>query len=98
MVRKSYLNGMAWISAFLGMLSLLAVAAFHFPEFLTTPALRDHYDQNQVRTLLYGGLVLTSILAPVALIFSQRKRLAVLGLVCVLLAWLAGQDDPSRRR
>ncbi len=95
MVRKSFLNGMAWISAFLGMLSVLAVAAFHFPEFLTTPALREHYDQNQVRTLLYGGLVLTSILAPVALIFSQRKRLAVLGLVCVLLAWLAGGADVS---
>ena len=86
---------MAWISAFLGVMSLLAVAAFHFPEYLTTPALRQHYDEHQVRGLLFAGLVLASLLAPIALFFSQRKLHALLGLVCVLLAWLAGGADVS---
>ncbi|MEZ5501681.1 MAG: sterol desaturase family protein [Halioglobus sp.] len=95
MVRMSFLNGVASISGFLGVMSLLAVAAFHFPEYLTTPALREHYDQHQVRTLLYSGLVLASMLAPIGLFFSQRKLQAVIGLSCVLLAWLAGGADVS---
>jgi hypothetical protein len=41
MVRESFLDGMAWLAAFLGVMSLLAVAAFHFPEYLTTPRLRE---------------------------------------------------------
>ncbi len=89
-VRPVFLNGMAYIAAFLGVMSLLAVAAFHFPEYLTTPALRDVYDENQTRTMLFAGMVLATILSLVSLIFSSRKLLALLGLVCVLLAWLAG--------
>lgn len=94
-IRKSFINGMAWISAFLGVMSLLAVAAFHFPEYLTTPMLRQHYGEHQVRSLLFAGLTLTGILAPIALFFSQRKPQALLGLVCFLLAWLAGGADVS---
>jgi sterol desaturase/sphingolipid hydroxylase (fatty acid hydroxylase superfamily) len=95
MVRMSFLNGMAWISAFLGVMAILAVAAFHWPEYLTTPTLREHYEQHQVRALLYAGLVLTSILAPISLFFSERKLQALTGLSCVLLAWLAGGADVS---
>jgi sterol desaturase/sphingolipid hydroxylase (fatty acid hydroxylase superfamily) len=94
-VRRSFLDGMAWVSAFLGLMSLLAVAAFHFPEVLTTPRLREVYSDYQVRFLLYSGMILASLLAPIALIFSGRKRLALLGLACVLLAWLAGGADVS---
>lgn len=32
--RQSFLDGMAWIALFLGVMSLLAVLAFHFPEYL----------------------------------------------------------------
>ena len=94
-IRQPFLDGMAWISAFLGVMSLLAVAAFHFPEVLTTPRLRQVYSENQVRTLLYAGMILASLLAPIALAFSNRKRLALLGMACVLLAWLAGGADVS---
>jgi lathosterol oxidase len=93
LIRPAFLNGMAWVSAFLGVMSLLAVFAFYFPEYLTTPRLRAVYSEQQVRTLLFGGLVLASLLAPLALAFSQRKGLAALGLCCVLLAWLAGGAD-----
>lgn len=92
-IRQSFLDGMAWIALFLGVMSLLAVLAFHYPEYLTTPALREIYQEHQVRTLLYTGLVLASGLAPIALFFSQRKLQATVGLVCVLLAWLAGGAD-----
>ncbi|MBK6739394.1 MAG: sterol desaturase family protein [Haliea sp.] len=97
MVRDSFLNGMARISVFLGVMSLLAVAAFHWPEYLTTPALREHYEQHQMRALLYTGLVLTSILASIALLFSAKKLHALVGLSCVLLAWLRRRGCQLRR-
>lgn len=93
--RRSLFDGMAWIAAFLGVMSVLAVLAFHFPEYLTTPRLREVYSDSQVRTLLYAGMVLATILALPALFFSNLKRHALLGLVCVLLAWLAGGADVS---
>src|SRR6056297_1657161 len=81
---------MAWIALFLGVMGLLAVIAFHFPEHLTTPALREIYSERQVRTLLFAGLVLGSLLAPIALLFSRRKLHATVALACLVLAWLAG--------
>ncbi len=84
---------MAWIALFLGVMGLLAVIAFHFPEYTTTPALREIYQEHQVRGLLFAGLVLGSGLAPVALLFSRRKLHAAVGLVCLVLAWLAGGAD-----
>jgi lathosterol oxidase len=94
-VRQSFLDGMAWLAAFLGVMSLLAVTAFHFPEYLTTPRLREAYAEHQVRGLLYAGLVLATLLSVPALLFSRLKRQSLLGLCCVMLAWLAGGADVS---
>lgn len=81
---------MAWVGAFLGVMSLLSVAAFHFPEYLSTPRLREVYEEQHVRTLLYVALNLATLLSLLALLFSRLKLQAILGLACVLLAWLAG--------
>lgn len=89
-IRSSFLNGMAYISAFLAVMGLLAVLAFHFPEYLTTPRLRDIYSETQVRTLLFSGLVLGSLLAIAGVLFSQMKRLSLLALAVLVTAWLAG--------
>jgi lathosterol oxidase len=89
-VRQSFFDGMAWIAAFLGVMSVLAVAAFHFPEYLTTPRLREVYGEHHVRALLHASMLLASMLAVLALLFSQRRLRALFGLACVLLAWLAG--------
>ncbi|MBK6741079.1 MAG: sterol desaturase family protein [Haliea sp.] len=50
-----------------------------------------------MRALLYTGLVLTSILASIALLFSAKKLHALVGLSCVLLAWLAARGCQLRR-
>ena len=94
-VRQSIFDGMAWIAAFLGVMSVLAVLAFHFPEYLTTPRLREVYSESQVKTLLRAGMMLATFLALAALFFSNLKRHALLGLVCLFLAWLAGGADVS---
>ena len=39
----------AYVSALLGTLSLLAVFCFRFPQYLTTPELRDVYDVDTLR-------------------------------------------------
>lgn len=90
MVRHVFLAGMARTAAFLGAMSLLGVIAFHFPEFLTTPQLRQLYEPAQLRTLLYSGMVLTLLLAVPAVLFSRQKAHALFALACLLLAWLAG--------
>jgi len=93
LVRRSFLAGMAWIAAFLGAMSLLGVIAFHFPEYLTTPQLRQVYEVAQLRALLYAAMVLTLLLGIPALLFSSQKAHALFALACVLLGWLAGGPD-----
>ena len=46
------------VSVFLGALSVIAVLCFHFPEYLTTPALRQSYPVEHLRDLLRAGMVL----------------------------------------
>ena len=100
-VRPSFLNGMAYTSAFLAAMGLLAVLVFHFPEYLTTPLFRDVYSETQVRTLLFNGLVMGSLLAIADVLFAQMKRLSLLALAVFVTAWLAGGagvplDGPGR--
>lgn len=89
-VRPIFLAGMAWTAAFLGAMCLLGVLAFHFPEYLTTPQLRQLYEVPQLRALLYAGMVLTLLLAIPALLFSRQRFHALFALACLLLGWLAG--------
>ena len=89
-IRPVFMNGMAYIASFLGVMSVLAVTAFHFPEYLTTPALREVYDEHQTRALVFAGMLLAALLSLLSLFFSTKRHLALLGLVCVLLAWMAG--------
>ncbi len=89
-VRPVFLAGMAKTALFLGIMSLLAVIAFHFPEHLTTPRLREVYQESQVRSLLFTGMLLCGLLAVPALLFSRYKLESLAALACLLLAWLAG--------
>jgi len=92
-IRLSFLNGMPCIAVFLAVMGLLAVLSFHFPQYLTTPRLREIYSEEQVRTLLFSGLLLGSVLAIAGVIFSPMKRLSLLALVILVAAWLAGGAD-----
>jgi hypothetical protein len=89
-IRPTFVNGMAYIAAFLAVMGLLGVLSFHFPEYLTTPRLRELYSEEQMRTLLFTGLILGTLLAIVGVIFSQLKRLSLLALSILMTAWLAG--------
>src|SRR6476660_566670 len=45
------------IALTLGILCLLGVAAFHFPEYLTTPQLRKQYSVDLLRHVLFWSLI-----------------------------------------
>ncbi|QBB68970.1 sterol desaturase family protein [Pseudolysobacter antarcticus] len=78
------------IALSLGFLSLLAVAAFHFPQYLTTPELRHQYSVDTLRLMLFGGLLLAGGLALKNLVVGRRRNLNIVAFLFVLVAVACG--------
>src|SRR6185437_1375681 len=51
------------IALTLGILSLLGVLAFHFPQYLTTPELRHQYSVDVLRQILFWALIVAGGIA-----------------------------------
>lgn len=82
-----------YISATLGLLSLLAVFCFLLPEWLTTSELRKVYDEQFARTVLLLGLVLSFSLGTLNILLNGHKRLGITGIVASGLAVFLGGAD-----
>lgn len=81
----------AYVSAFLGPLTLLGVLCFRFPEYLTTPELRDVYDVDLLRTILKTAISAAIILGVVSIAWNRAHlRVASLGLLTAGLAVVLG--------
>jgi len=81
----------ATITAFtLGVLCLLAVLAFHFPEYLTTPELRHQYSVDVLRWVMFGGLLVAGGLALANLLLGVRRNLNLVAFACVIVAVALG--------
>ncbi|WP_347259479.1 sterol desaturase family protein [Rudaea sp.] len=78
------------IALLLGVLSLLAVLAFHFPQYLTMPELRHKYSVDVLRQLLFGGLLVAGALSLTNLIFNRRRNLNLVAFACVIVAVALG--------
>ncbi|MGE4079745.1 MAG: hypothetical protein AB7F22_29760, partial [Reyranella sp.] len=57
----------------LGGMAVLAVLAFHFPQYLTTPDLRKKYDVELLREVLLVGMVIAGGLALANLIRLRNR-------------------------
>ncbi|MBU3059096.1 sterol desaturase family protein [Pseudomonas indica] len=79
-----------YLSAALGLLSLLAVLCFLFPQWLTTTELRQVYTEQFARSTLLLGLVVSFSLGTLNILRNRRKRLGFTGLVASGLAVLLG--------
>jgi sterol desaturase/sphingolipid hydroxylase (fatty acid hydroxylase superfamily) len=85
----------------LSLLCALAVLAFHFPEYLTTPELRAKYDVTVLRQLLFASLVIAGALSLTNLILGRSRWLSVWAVGLVTLSILGGghkvpvQDFPD---
>ncbi len=74
------------IALLLGFLCLLAVLAFHFPQYLTTPELRHKYSVDVLRQLLLVGLLVSGGLSLTNLIFGRRRNLNLVSFALVIVA------------
>ncbi len=81
------------IALTLGILCLLGVIAFHFPEYLTTPELRKQYSVDLLRQILFYSLIVSGGLAGANILFGKSRNLNIAALSFVLLAVLLGGAD-----
>ena len=78
------------IALLLSALSVLGGLAFHFPEYLTTPDLRQVYDVEMIRSLMFFSLILAGGLATFNLIRGNNKRLGFLAWVFIVISVALG--------
>jgi sterol desaturase/sphingolipid hydroxylase (fatty acid hydroxylase superfamily) len=74
----------------LAVLSVLAVIAFHFPAYLTTPELRKNYDVNTLRVVLLAAMVLAGALSLLNITFNRMRWLSGTAFALVALAAVLG--------
>lgn len=78
------------IALSLGFLALLAVIAFHFPQYLTTPDLRHRYSVDLLRQVLLGALLIAGGLSLANVILGRRCNLNIAAFVLVVAAVALG--------
>ncbi|MES2821804.1 MAG: sterol desaturase family protein [Pseudomonadota bacterium] len=74
----------------LGLLCLLGVVAFHFPEYLTTPELRKQYSVDFLRHVLFFSLILAGGLSLANIIRGRNRNLNITALGMVIVAVVFG--------
>jgi lathosterol oxidase len=81
------------LSAVLGALAFGAVLCLWFPAVLTTPALRDVYPMEIVRTTIKVTLGVAFVLGVLSVVLKRRKALGLTGAGLALLATLMGGSE-----
>ncbi len=83
------------IALSLGILCFLGVLAFHFPQYLTTPQLRQSYDVDIIRMLMFAALVLAGGMSLVNILFNRSRWLSGAAFLLVAgTALLGGHKVP----
>ena len=78
------------IALSLGILCLLSVIAFHFPQYLTTPDLRSKYSVDVLRQLLLIGLLVAGGIALGNVVMNRQRNLNLTAFALVLAAVALG--------
>jgi hypothetical protein len=79
-----------WISVSLGVLSVLGVLCFHFPDLMPTPELRQVYTADQMRYLLYAGMIFSVAFGLVTFVLNRKKLMGAVGISLAILALWGG--------
>lgn len=79
-----------YLSATLGILSVLAVLCFRYPRWLTTGELRQVYDVELLRLMLRGAMWLSLSLGLFTFVRNRKKRLGAVGVLTTVLAFALG--------
>lgn len=80
----------AVISLTLSVSSFLAVLAFYFPNYLTTPQLRAVYGEDLARALLFIAIITSAFFAILNVILSKRLLYASFSFVLLMVTVLFG--------
>lgn len=80
----------ASIAFTLGLLCLLGVIAFHFPEYLTTPELRQKYSVDVLRQVLFVSLFIAGGLSLANILRGKARSLSIAAFVLVAIAVALG--------
>jgi hypothetical protein len=78
------------IALLLGFLCLLGVLAFHFPQYLTTPELRQQYSVDVLRQVLFVALLVAGGLSLANLVIGNRRNLNLVAFLFVTVAVALG--------
>ncbi|HEX6722437.1 MAG TPA: sterol desaturase family protein [Burkholderiaceae bacterium] len=78
------------IALILAVLCFLGVLAFHYPEYLTTPQLRQQYSVDLMRQLLYWSMVLAGGLSLFNVVRGRARWLALWSFVLIAASALLG--------
>jgi sterol desaturase/sphingolipid hydroxylase (fatty acid hydroxylase superfamily) len=78
------------IALSLGILCFLGVLAFHFPEYLTTPQLRQSYDVAVIRQIMLAALVIGGGLSLVNIILGRARWLSTIAFILIAATALLG--------
>src|SRR5207249_12182771 len=77
-----------WISVAAGVLSELGVLCFHFPDLMTTPELRKVYTADQMRYLIYAGMIFSVAFGLVTFVLNRKKLMgSVVNSLSLLALW-----------
>ena len=83
-------NISGYIACLLAVLSFLGVLAFHFPQYLTTPELRQNYDVDSLRTLMFVCLIIAGSLGLLNFVRNKKKRLGAVAWLFVIITIALG--------
>jgi sterol desaturase/sphingolipid hydroxylase (fatty acid hydroxylase superfamily) len=89
-MKTSFFQKLAYVALYLGILCLLSVLAFHFPQYLSNPQLRAVYNVDDLRLILYVSLYLSFGLGLIALLLGRKKGLALLAIMLSAVASILG--------
>lgn len=87
LARRSIL---AYSSALVGVLALLGVLCFHFPDLLTSRDFRQVYTEQFARNLLLVGISAAFVMGTIAIMRGRDRRVALLGVGAATVAVLLG--------
>ena len=85
---KGMISGVIALS--LAILCFLGVLAFHWPEYLTTPQLRQSYNVDVMRQLLFWSLVIAGALSLYNIVMGRARWLALGAFVLIGLSLALG--------
>jgi len=78
------------LALLLGFMCLLGVLAFHFPQYLTTPELRQQYSVDWLRQALFAALLIAGGLSLANLVIGNRRNLNAIAFLMVVAAVALG--------